>query len=76
MIDLEELYKDLCFIFQNENLTVDKIAPYHYQYRPNSYYYKDDYQTAIIYDKWGNPHYAKDIELITTDNAMKWIEII
>ena len=37
-------------------------------------YYGDDYLTAIVYDMWGNPHYAKDIEVITTDNAMKWIK--
>ena len=37
-------------------------------------YFGDDYLTAIVYDMWGNPHYAKDIEVITTDNAMKWLE--
>lgn len=37
-------------------------------------YYEDDYLTAIVYDMWGNPHYAKDIEVITTDNAMKWLK--
>ena len=37
-------------------------------------YFKDEYETAIIYDMWGNEHYAKDIEVITTDNAMKWIK--
>lgn len=37
-------------------------------------YYGDDYLTAIVYDMWGNPHYAKDIEVITTDNAMKWLK--
>lgn len=37
-------------------------------------YYGDDYLTAIVYDMWGNAHYAKDIEVITTDNAMKWLK--
>ena len=37
-------------------------------------YYGDDYLTAIVYDMWGNAHYAKDIEIITTDNAMKWLK--
>lgn len=37
-------------------------------------YYGEDYLTAIVYDMWGNPHYAKDIEVITTDNAMKWLK--
>ena len=37
-------------------------------------YFGDDYLTAIVYDMWGNPHYAKDIEVITTDNAMKWLK--
>ena len=37
-------------------------------------YFKDEYETAIIKDMFGNEHYAKDIEVITTDNAMKWIK--
>lgn len=37
-------------------------------------YYGDQYQEAIVYDMWGNPHYAKDIEVITTNDAMKWIK--
>ena len=37
-------------------------------------YFGDKYETAIVYDMFGNPHYAKDIELITTDNAMKWVK--
>jgi hypothetical protein len=37
-------------------------------------YYGDNYLTEIVYDMWGNPHYAKDIEVITTDNAMKWLK--
>lgn len=41
-------------------------------------FYKDkfghDYDTAIVTDMFGNEHYAKDIELITTDNALKWLK--
>ena len=36
-------------------------------------YYGDNYNTATIKDMFGNDHYVKDIELITTDNAMKWL---
>ena len=37
-------------------------------------YFGDDYYTATVKDMWGNDHFVKDIELITTDNAMKWIK--
>lgn len=37
-------------------------------------YFGDDYYTATVKDIWGNEHFVKDIELITTDNAMKWIK--
>ena len=37
-------------------------------------YFGDNYDTAIVTDMFGNKHYAKDIELITTDNAMKWLK--
>ncbi len=37
-------------------------------------YFGDNYYTATVKDMWGNEHYVKDIELITTDNAMKWIK--
>ena len=37
-------------------------------------YFGDDYDTAVVYDMFGNSHNAKDIELITTDNAMKWLK--
>lgn len=37
-------------------------------------YFGDDYYTATVKDMWGNKHYVKDIEVITTDNAMKWIK--
>ena len=37
-------------------------------------YYGDNYNTATVKDMFGNDHYVKDIELITTDNAMKWLK--
>lgn len=37
-------------------------------------YFGDDYYSATVKDMWGNEHYVKDIELITTDNAIKWIK--
>lgn len=37
-------------------------------------YLGDNYQTATVKDMFGNIHYIKDIELITTDNSMKWIK--
>ena len=37
-------------------------------------YFGDNYYSATVRDMWGNEHYVKDIELITTDNAMKWIK--
>lgn len=37
-------------------------------------YFGENYETATVTDMWGNEHYAKDIKLITTDNAMKWIK--
>lgn len=37
-------------------------------------YFGDNYENATVEDMWGNQHYAKDIEIITTDNAMKWIK--
>lgn len=36
-------------------------------------YFGDDYRSATVRDMFGREHYVKDIELITTDNAMKWI---
>lgn len=35
-------------------------------------YFGDGYYIATVKDMFGNEHYVKDIELITTDNAMKW----
>ena len=37
-------------------------------------YFGQDYQTAKVVDMFGNEHYAKDITMITTDNAMKWLK--
>lgn len=37
-------------------------------------YYGDEYLTATVKDMFGNDHYVKDIELITTDNAFKWLK--
>lgn len=37
-------------------------------------YFGDNYYSATVKDMWGNEHFVKDIELITTDNAMKWVK--
>ena len=37
-------------------------------------YFGDEYETAKITDMFGVEHYVKDIKLITTDNAMKWLK--
>lgn len=37
-------------------------------------YFGDNYENAIVTDMWGNKHLAKDIKMITTDNAIKWIK--
>ena len=37
-------------------------------------YFGDDYENAKVTDMWGNEHYAKDIKLITTDNACKFLK--
>lgn len=37
-------------------------------------YFGEKYQTATVTDMFGNEHFVKDIELITTDNAMKWLK--
>ena len=44
-------------------------------------YYKDycaekgiDYETFVLKDKWGNPHFAKDIKLIMSTNSCKWLK--
>ena len=37
-------------------------------------YFGDSYETATVTDMWGNQHLAKDILMITTDNACKWLK--
>lgn len=37
-------------------------------------YYGDEYENAEVNDMFGNVHKAKDIKLITTDNAVKWLK--
>ena len=37
-------------------------------------YFGEDYETAVVTDMFGNEHLAKDIKLITTDNAVKWLK--
>lgn len=36
-------------------------------------YFGEGYYTATVKDMFGIEHFAKDIELITTDNSMKWL---
>ena len=37
-------------------------------------YFGNNYDNAIVYDMFGNKHYAKDIKMITTENSIKWIK--
>lgn len=37
-------------------------------------YYGDDYETATVKDMFGNTLLAKNIKLITTENALKWLK--
>ena len=37
-------------------------------------YYGDKYEIAQVKDMFGNEHYVKDIKVITTNNAMKWLK--
>lgn len=37
-------------------------------------YFGDKYDTATVVDMWGKEHLAKDIKLITTNNAIKWLK--
>lgn len=37
-------------------------------------YWGENYETAAVKDMFGTLHYVKDIQLITTDNAMKWLK--
>ena len=36
--------------------------------------FKGEYDNAKVKDMFGNEHYVKDIKLITTNNAMKWLK--
>lgn len=37
-------------------------------------YFGNIYEYAQVEDMWGNKHFAKDVKLITTENAMKWVK--
>lgn len=37
-------------------------------------WFGDEYEQAKVIDMWGNEHYAKDIKMITTDNATKFLK--
>ena len=37
-------------------------------------YFGDSYETAKVTDMFGNEHFVKDVKMITTDNACKWIK--
>lgn len=37
-------------------------------------YFGDQYETATVKDMWGRDVRVKDIKLITTDNAIKWLK--
>lgn len=37
-------------------------------------YFGEDYEKATVKDMFGNDHLAKDIKMITTDNAVKWLK--
>ena len=37
-------------------------------------YFGDDYQSATITDMFGRPVRVKDVRLITTENALKWLK--
>lgn len=39
-------------------------------------YYGEDYETAIIYDMFGNRFQVKDIKVIVTENSIKWIKFV
>lgn len=37
-------------------------------------YFGDRYETATVTDMFGKVHYVRDVQLITTDSAMKWLK--
>ena len=39
-------------------------------------YFKDEYETATVPDIWGRQIPVKTIKLITTENALKWLNIL
>ena len=36
-------------------------------------YFGEEYDMAEVQDMWGDWHKVKDIKMITTDNACKWL---
>lgn len=36
--------------------------------------FKDEYETKMLTDYWGRQIRAKDVKLITTENALKWVK--
>lgn len=37
-------------------------------------YFGEEYEAATVRDMWGNEHFVKDIQLVTTNNAVKWLK--
>ena len=37
-------------------------------------HFGQNYDTAYLTDMWGNKHLAKNVKVITTNNACKWIK--
>lgn len=37
-------------------------------------YFGEEYETATVVDMFGQEHLIKDIQMVTTDNAMKWLK--
>ena len=40
------------------------------------WYYKDEYETATIKDMFGRELLVKDVKMITTENAIKWVKFL
>lgn len=61
------------YVLLRQHMT--KLAAFHTNLREFFMdYYGENYETAEIKDYWGNAHKVKDIKLITTENAVKWIK--
>lgn len=61
------------YVLLRQHMT--KLAAFHTNLREFFMdYYGEKYETAEIKDYWGNAHKVKDIKLITTENAVKWIK--